>query len=71
MQCHNTASNLAVHILAINLDLLLFLATIESSRNFIFSPFAAREKQSPSDPEKDVIIYNRVSQFSEPILVCC
>lgn len=71
MQCHNTASNIAVHILAIKLDLLFFVATIESSRNLFFSPFAATEKQSPSDPEKDAINYNHRSQFSEPVLVCC
>jgi len=71
MQWHDSAFNLALHILVIKLDRLLIAATIESSRNFIFFSFAATEEQSPSDPEKDAINYNRMSQFSEIILVCC
>lgn len=67
-QRYKTAFNLAVHILAIKLHLVLLVGTIESIRIFIFSPFAATEKQPPSDPEKDAINYNCMSQFTEPIL---
>lgn len=46
------------------------IAMAESSRNFTF-PFAATEKQAPSQPKKDVTSYGQKNQFNELILMCC